>query len=92
MNKTISELKRSGDPYTCNLITILKRSDELTAEDDTMNATEAQEFLRIDSNKWNDYRIEGSVLPYVNLHSAGVAYKRAELERLLKETYCPNNN
>jgi predicted transcriptional regulator len=92
MYKTISELKRSGDPHLCTLIAIMKRSNELTAEDDTMNATEAQQFLRIDSNKWNDYRRESIVLPYVNLHSAGVVYKRADLERLLKETSCPNNN
>jgi hypothetical protein len=33
MHQTISELKRSGDPYTCNLLAILKRNYELPAEE-----------------------------------------------------------
>jgi hypothetical protein len=55
-------------------------------------AAQAQKFLQIDSDKWSDYRREGIVLPYVNPYSAGVVYKRTDLECLLKDTSCPNNN
>jgi hypothetical protein len=33
MYNNISELERSGDPYTCDLIAILKRNYELPAEE-----------------------------------------------------------
>jgi hypothetical protein len=59
MNQSILERKLSGDPQLRDLIQILKRSAELSAEDATMTAKEARCFLRLDRGVWDTYRKQG---------------------------------